>query len=184
MVFHFRHEFEVSYQLDIHNICSDFQEDLQFHFSLGWRTILRKFVAPYNRRLAIVLGADVCWWSLSNTLTECCGTFSVRCTSHMTYYQHHGLMTLSSLLSHDLTLLQLHELDTRSHHMTSSSLWKSALWSHYFIITMLTWLHHHYGHMNSALWSHDFIITMLTWLYHHYHYGHMNSTLWSHDLNI
>ena len=58
--FYFRHEFEVSYQLDIHNICSDFQEDLQFHFSLGWRTILRKFVAPYNRRLAIVLGADVC----------------------------------------------------------------------------------------------------------------------------
>ncbi|XP_028394078.1 mitofusin-2-like [Dendronephthya gigantea] len=54
-----RHEFEVSYQLDIHNICSDFQEDLEFHFSLGWRTILRKFLAPYNRRLAIILGADL-----------------------------------------------------------------------------------------------------------------------------
>lgn len=58
-MFHFRHEFEVSYQLDIPNICSDFQEDLEFHFSLGWRTMLRKLVAPYNRRLAIVLGADV-----------------------------------------------------------------------------------------------------------------------------
>ena len=59
-IFPFRHEFEVSYQLDIPNICSDFQEDLEFHFSLGWRTMLRKLVAPYNRRLAIVLGADVC----------------------------------------------------------------------------------------------------------------------------
>jgi hypothetical protein len=136
--------------------------------------------------LAIVLGADVCWWSLSNTLTECCGTFSVRCTTHMTYYQHHGLLTLSSLLSHDLTLLQSHELNTMAT-------------SHDFIITMVTrlyhyyshmnWklcshqiLHHRYGHVNSTLWSHNFIMTMLTRLYHYY--SHMNSTLWSHDLNI
>lgn len=54
-----RREFEVSYQLDIHNVCSDFQEDLEFHFSLGWRTLIKKCLAPYNRRLALVLGADL-----------------------------------------------------------------------------------------------------------------------------
>ena len=40
-------------------MCSDFQEDIEFHFTLGWQAILRKFLAPHNAGLAIALGANV-----------------------------------------------------------------------------------------------------------------------------
>ncbi|XP_046850404.1 mitofusin-2-like isoform X2 [Xenia sp. Carnegie-2017] len=45
-----RHEFEVSYQLDIPNICSDFKEDLEFHFSHWLQTMLRKLWGPSTSR--------------------------------------------------------------------------------------------------------------------------------------
>ena len=55
----FRRDFEVSYELDVHSLCSDFQEDITFHFSLGWTNLMRKYLAPRNARLAILLGANV-----------------------------------------------------------------------------------------------------------------------------
>lgn len=49
--------FNVSYELDIPNLCSDFQEDISFKFSLGWTSLICKYVAPRNPRLALLLGA-------------------------------------------------------------------------------------------------------------------------------
>ena len=57
--FHSRRDFEVSYELDVHSLCTDFQEDISFHFSLGWTNLVKKFLAPRNARLAILLGANV-----------------------------------------------------------------------------------------------------------------------------
>eukprot|EP00112_Aurelia_sp_Birch-Aquarium-sp1_P000229 Seg1019.4 transcript_id=Seg1019.4/GoldUCD/mRNA.D3Y31 product=Mitofusin-2 protein_id=Seg1019.4/GoldUCD/D3Y31 len=54
-----RRDFEVSYELDVHSLCTDFQEDISFHFSLGWTNLVKKFLAPRNARLAILLGANI-----------------------------------------------------------------------------------------------------------------------------
>lgn len=56
---HFSLDFQASYKLDVPSLCTDFQEDIEFHFTLGWQAILRKFLAPHNAGLAIALGANV-----------------------------------------------------------------------------------------------------------------------------
>lgn len=52
-------DFQASYKLDVPSLCVDFREDIEFHFSLGWQAILRKFLAPHNASLAIALGANL-----------------------------------------------------------------------------------------------------------------------------
>lgn len=52
-------DFQASYKLDVPSLCIDFEEDIEFHFSLGWQAILRKFLAPHNASLAIALGANL-----------------------------------------------------------------------------------------------------------------------------
>lgn len=52
-------DFQASYKLDVPSLCIDFREDIEFHFSLGWQAILRKFLAPHNASLAIALGANL-----------------------------------------------------------------------------------------------------------------------------
>eukprot|EP00795_Rhopilema_esculentum_P007126 gene7126-12781_t len=54
-----RRDFEVSYELDVHSLCTDFQEDISFHFSLGWTNLVRRFLAPRNAKLAMLLGANI-----------------------------------------------------------------------------------------------------------------------------
>ncbi|XP_076330664.1 mitochondrial assembly regulatory factor isoform X3 [Tachypleus tridentatus] len=41
-----RHNFEVLYRLNCDSLCSDFQEDLEFHFSLGLVSLMRRFLGP------------------------------------------------------------------------------------------------------------------------------------------
>jgi len=55
----------VSYDFDVGNLCSDFQEDIIFKFSFGWTALVTKFIAPRNPRLAILLGAAVCFYCFS-----------------------------------------------------------------------------------------------------------------------
>ena len=38
---------------------TDFHEDIEFHFSLGWQAILRKFLGPHYDGLANALGWNV-----------------------------------------------------------------------------------------------------------------------------
>lgn len=54
-----RTNFAVSYELDVPNLCSDFQEDVTFKFSFGWTNLVNKFITPRNPRLALLLGAPV-----------------------------------------------------------------------------------------------------------------------------
>lgn len=54
-----RTNFAVSYELDVPNLCSDFQEDITFKFSLGWSNLITKYISPRNPRLAILLGAQI-----------------------------------------------------------------------------------------------------------------------------
>lgn len=52
-----RHSFEVLYRLNCESLCSDFQEDLEFRFSLGLVNIVKCFLGP--NRSKKVLGKRV-----------------------------------------------------------------------------------------------------------------------------
>uniref|UniRef100_A0A8C8RCL1 Mitofusin 1 n=1 Tax=Pelusios castaneus TaxID=367368 RepID=A0A8C8RCL1_9SAUR len=41
-------KFDLSYDLNCHSLCSDFQEDIMFRFSLGWTTLVNRFLGPKN----------------------------------------------------------------------------------------------------------------------------------------
>ncbi|KAK7884370.1 hypothetical protein WMY93_027493 [Mugilogobius chulae] len=44
--------FSLSYDLACDKLCSDFQEDISFHFSLGWTMLVKRFLGPQNTRRA------------------------------------------------------------------------------------------------------------------------------------
>jgi mitofusin len=48
-------DFEVAYRLDCRNLCADFREDIQFHFSLGITSLMRRFLGPKGTK-AILMG--------------------------------------------------------------------------------------------------------------------------------
>ena len=39
-----RRDFEIAYRLDCRNLCADFQEDIQFRFSLGIVNLMKRFL--------------------------------------------------------------------------------------------------------------------------------------------
>uniref|UniRef100_A0A1A7WX90 Mitofusin 2 n=1 Tax=Iconisemion striatum TaxID=60296 RepID=A0A1A7WX90_9TELE len=45
--------FSLSYDLACDKLCSDFQEDISFHFSLGWTMLVNRFLGPKNTRQAL-----------------------------------------------------------------------------------------------------------------------------------
>lgn len=46
--------FSLSYDLACDKLCSDFQEDISFHFSLGWTMLVNRFLGPRNTRRALM----------------------------------------------------------------------------------------------------------------------------------
>ncbi|XP_053136656.1 mitofusin-2 [Hemicordylus capensis] len=46
--------FSLSYDLNCDKLCADFQEDIQFHFSLGWTMLVNRFLGPKNTRRALM----------------------------------------------------------------------------------------------------------------------------------
>uniref|UniRef100_A0A8C1UV09 Mitofusin 2 n=1 Tax=Cyprinus carpio TaxID=7962 RepID=A0A8C1UV09_CYPCA len=46
--------FALSYDLNCDKLCSDFQEDIGFHFSLGWTMLVNRFLGPKNTRRALM----------------------------------------------------------------------------------------------------------------------------------
>ncbi|XP_037765187.1 mitofusin-1 isoform X5 [Chelonia mydas] len=51
-------KFDLSYDLNCHSLCSDFQEDITFHFSLGWTTLVNRFLGPKNAHRVLLGLAD------------------------------------------------------------------------------------------------------------------------------
>ncbi|CAF92252.1 unnamed protein product [Tetraodon nigroviridis] len=49
-----RQRFSLSYDLACDKLCSDFQEDVGFHFSLGWTMLVNRFLGPKNTRRALM----------------------------------------------------------------------------------------------------------------------------------
>lgn len=53
-----RQVFSLSYDLACDRLCSDFQEDVSFHFSLGWTMLVNRFLGPRNSRRALMGYSD------------------------------------------------------------------------------------------------------------------------------
>lgn len=47
--------FNLSYELNCAALCADFQEDISFHFSLGWTALVTRFLGPTHARHALML---------------------------------------------------------------------------------------------------------------------------------
>uniref|UniRef100_A0A8C4SIT4 Mitofusin 1 n=1 Tax=Erpetoichthys calabaricus TaxID=27687 RepID=A0A8C4SIT4_ERPCA len=45
--------FDLSYSLNCSHLCADFQEDIEFKFSLGWTSLVNRFLGPQNARKAL-----------------------------------------------------------------------------------------------------------------------------------
>ncbi|XP_067826138.1 mitofusin-2 [Heptranchias perlo] len=45
--------FSLSYDLNCEKLCADFQEDIGFHFSLGWTMLVNRFLGPKTGRRAL-----------------------------------------------------------------------------------------------------------------------------------
>lgn len=54
-----RHCFSLSYDLACDKLCSDFQEDISFHFSLGWTMLVKRFLGPQNSKRALTGYSEV-----------------------------------------------------------------------------------------------------------------------------
>ncbi|XP_072283453.1 mitofusin-2 isoform X1 [Pyxicephalus adspersus] len=53
-----RQSFNLSYDLSCEKLCADFQEDIEFHFSLGWTMLVNRFLGPKNGRRALMAYND------------------------------------------------------------------------------------------------------------------------------
>ncbi|KAF4020971.1 hypothetical protein G4228_012655 [Cervus hanglu yarkandensis] len=47
-------KFDLSYDLNCHKLCSDFQEDIVFRFSLGWSSLVHRFLGPTNAQRVLL----------------------------------------------------------------------------------------------------------------------------------
>lgn len=48
-------KFDLSYDLNCATLCSDFQENIDFQFSLGWCSLVHRFLGPANAQRALKL---------------------------------------------------------------------------------------------------------------------------------
>lgn len=48
-------KFDMSYDINCATLCSDFQEDIEFKFSLGWKALVHRFLGPANAERALRL---------------------------------------------------------------------------------------------------------------------------------
>ena len=50
--------FDLSYDLNCHSLCADFQEDIMFRFSLGWTSLVNRFLGPKQAQRVLLGLAD------------------------------------------------------------------------------------------------------------------------------
>ncbi len=70
-----RADFVINYRLDCSNLCSDFREDISFHFSLGFTALMRRFT-----------GNKTFNGSTTRFFTNAPGMFSQQVSNDQKYY--------------------------------------------------------------------------------------------------
>ena len=53
-----KRDFEIAYKLDCRNLCSEFQEDIQFRFSLGITALMHKFLGSQGVKNTLTGGSN------------------------------------------------------------------------------------------------------------------------------
>ncbi|KAJ8319801.1 hypothetical protein KUTeg_001388 [Tegillarca granosa] len=53
-----KREFEIAYRIDCHNLCKEFQEDIQFRFSLGITALMQRFLGTKGTRSVLMGYSD------------------------------------------------------------------------------------------------------------------------------
>ena len=53
-----KRDFEIAYKLDCRNLCSEFQEDIQFRFSLGITALMHKFLGSQGAKSTLTGGSN------------------------------------------------------------------------------------------------------------------------------
>lgn len=48
-------KFDLSYDLNCASLCNDFQENIEFQFSLGWTALVHRFLGSVNAQRALRL---------------------------------------------------------------------------------------------------------------------------------
>lgn len=48
-------KFDMNYDLNCATLCSDFQENIEFQFSLGWAALVHRYLGPANAQRALKL---------------------------------------------------------------------------------------------------------------------------------
>ncbi|XP_047586933.1 mitofusin-1 isoform X1 [Lutra lutra] len=67
-------KFDLSYDLNCHKLCSDFQEDIVFRFSLGWSSLVHRFLGPVNaQRVLLGLSEPIFQYIPRNEIAGPCG---------------------------------------------------------------------------------------------------------------
>ncbi|XP_070801421.1 mitofusin-1 [Pituophis catenifer annectens] len=51
-------QFDLSYDLNCHTLCSDFQEDITFRFSLGWTALVSRFLGSHHAHRVLLTMAE------------------------------------------------------------------------------------------------------------------------------
>ncbi|KAM7409482.1 hypothetical protein PAMA_001119 [Pampus argenteus] len=64
-------KFDLSYDLNCATICSDFQENIEFQFSLGWSSLVHRFLGSVNAQRALSL-VDQNFKASQPALTQAC----------------------------------------------------------------------------------------------------------------
>uniref|UniRef100_A0A8C3GBN2 Mitofusin 1b n=1 Tax=Cyclopterus lumpus TaxID=8103 RepID=A0A8C3GBN2_CYCLU len=67
-------KFDLSYDLNCATLCNDFQENIEFQFSLGWTTLVHRFLGSVNAQRALKLASRP---ALPLALTPCSGPPSI-----------------------------------------------------------------------------------------------------------
>ncbi|KAM3865634.1 mitofusin-1 [Diretmus argenteus] len=49
-------KFNLTYDLNLETLCADFQENIEFQFSLGWTTLVNRFIGPTSAKRALTGG--------------------------------------------------------------------------------------------------------------------------------
>uniref|UniRef100_A0A8C8HCF0 Dynamin-type G domain-containing protein n=1 Tax=Oncorhynchus tshawytscha TaxID=74940 RepID=A0A8C8HCF0_ONCTS len=61
-------KFDLSYNLNCATLCSDFQENIEFQFSMGWTALVNRFLGPTNAKRALMLYSHLIWQPVCRTV--------------------------------------------------------------------------------------------------------------------
>lgn len=66
-----KRDFDIAYRLDCRNLCADFNEDIEFHFSLGPMNLMQKLLGSKDRANFLVGSAGTVSMEITCSVCVC-----------------------------------------------------------------------------------------------------------------